>query len=121
MIATLPSIARLVDHSTHKFFGQSFQVLSRNAARTHATLLHGGRPARASAGVCATACAVASKILFGPQRMPGYLGLGLALFLVVGRPRGGAPSDGSFSTEYSCFRVLRARNPRAPRHTLAGQ
>ena len=50
-----------------------------------------------------------------------YSVLGFAFLFFAGRLRRGAPADGSFSTEYSCGRVWRARNPSAPRQTFAGQ
>ena len=66
----------------------------------------------------------ASKILFEVSRYQSGLAvvvLDLLLFLVAGRLCRRAPAEGSFSTEYSCLRVWRARNPRAPRQTFAGQ
>ncbi len=47
----------------------------------------------------------------------------LGLVFVFNRDRlcRGAPGSCSFTTEYSCLRVWRARNPRAPRAVFPGQ
>src|SRR4051794_24354438 len=47
-------------------------------------------------------------------------GFGFARF-DRGRPCEGAPAARSLKTEYSCGLVCRARNPRAPRQTFAGE
>ena len=39
----------------------------------------------------------------------------------LGRPCEGAPAARSLTTEYTCGLVWRARNPKAPRQTFAGE
>src|SRR6187402_1707345 len=52
--------------------------------------------------------------------LAGVFSSGVFLRFVLGRTCEGLPATRSVPTEYTCSRVWRARNPSAPRQTLAG-
>lgn len=64
----------------------------------------------------------ASKIVFAHRVSFQFLFLCVDLMgFDSGRPCEGAPAARSLTTEYTCGLVWRARNPRAPRQTFAGE